>query len=73
MSDTTSAPVVPTSAPRLLRLRAVLERVPVSRSTWWAGVASGRYPAPIRLSTRTTAWLSSDIDALIESLAAARK
>lgn len=57
------------SAPQLLRLRKVLERIPVSRSTWWAGVASGRYPAGIKLSPRTTAWLSTDIDALIERLA----
>jgi len=51
----------------LWRLPAVLAKIPVSRSHWWAGVASGRYPAPVRLSTRCVAWRSSDIRALIAS------
>ena len=38
---------------------------PVSRSTWWAGVKSGRYPQPVKLSMRCTAWRVSDIRALI--------
>jgi prophage regulatory protein len=47
-----------------LRLPEVLERITVSKSTWWAGIKSGKYPKPVKLSTRTTAWLKSDIDAL---------
>lgn len=39
--------------------------VPVSRSTWWAGVKSGRFPAPVRLSKRITAWKVEDIRRLI--------
>ena len=31
--------------------------IPVSRSTWWAGVKSGRYPRPVKLGPRITAWL----------------
>ncbi len=45
--------------------------VPVGKSTWWAGVASGRYPAACRLGPRTTAWRVEDILALIESVAGA--
>ena len=42
--------------------------IPVSRSTWWAGVKSGRYPEPSRaLGERITAWHVDDIRALIES------
>ena len=41
---------------------------PVSKSTWWEGVASGRYPRPVRLSARTVAWNSTDIRDLIEKL-----
>jgi predicted DNA-binding transcriptional regulator AlpA len=52
----------------LYRLPQVLEIVPVSKSHWWAGVASGRYPAGIKLSKRVTVWKSSDIQALIVSL-----
>jgi prophage regulatory protein len=39
--------------------------IPVSKSTWWAGVKSGRYPRPVKLGPRTTAWRVSDIRALI--------
>lgn len=39
--------------------------IPVSRSTWWAGVKSGRYPTPIKLSPRVTVWRAIDIAALI--------
>jgi len=53
---------------RLLRLNQVLEKVPVSRSGWWAGVAAGNYPAPIKLSSRVTVWLEQDIDDFIDRL-----
>jgi prophage regulatory protein len=42
--------------------------IPVSRSTWWAGVKDGRFPTPVKLGPRTTAWRVSDIRAFIESL-----
>lgn len=48
-----------------LRLPAVLKLFPVSKSTWWAGVKSGRYPAGVKLSTRVTAWRAEDIAALV--------
>lgn len=42
--------------------------IPVSRSTWWNGVKSGRYPKPSRaLGERITAWHVDDIRALIQS------
>lgn len=40
-------------------------RYPVSRSTWWAGVKSGRYPKPVKLGPRITAWRVEDVRALI--------
>lgn len=40
--------------------------IPVGKSTWWAGVKSGRYPKPVKLSERITAWRVEDIRALIE-------
>jgi prophage regulatory protein len=52
----------------LLRLPQVLSLVPVSRSSWWQGCRDGRFPRPIRLGPRTTAWRARDILALIESL-----
>jgi len=42
--------------------------IPISNSSWWDGVARGRYPRPVKLSVRTTAWRVEDIRALIESM-----
>ncbi len=53
-----------------VRLRSILAPngpIPVGRSsTWWAGVKSGRFPQPVKLGPRTTAWKVEDIRALIE-------
>jgi prophage regulatory protein len=53
-----------------LRLPDVLYYFPVSKSTWWAGVKSRKYPAGIKLSVRVTAWRAEDIRALIQKGAA---
>jgi len=39
--------------------------IPVSKTSWWAGVKSGRYPKPIKLGERTTCWNVFDIRQLI--------
>ncbi|KUJ76302.1 hypothetical protein AVO45_13460 [Ruegeria marisrubri] len=52
----------------LLREKQILQPngpLPVSRSTWWAGVSSGRFPQPIKLGPRTTAWRVGDIRSLL--------
>lgn len=41
--------------------------IPVSKSTWWSGVKSGRFPKPVRISQRCTVWKVEDINKLIES------
>ena len=44
--------------------------VPVSKSPWWAGVKTGRYPQPIRtLGQRITVWRVEDIRTLIQNAA----
>ena len=43
--------------------------IPVGKSTWWAGVKSGRFPKPVKLGPRITAWRVEDIRALIEGAA----
>ena len=40
--------------------------IPVGKSTWWAGVKSGRFPKPVKLGPRTTAWRVEDIRRLCE-------
>jgi predicted DNA-binding transcriptional regulator AlpA len=53
-----------------LRLPAVLQVFPVSRSAWWAGVKTGKYPKSVKLGPRTTVWRTEDIFDLLESSAA---
>ncbi|MFZ5799416.1 MAG: helix-turn-helix transcriptional regulator [Desulfobulbaceae bacterium] len=39
--------------------------IPVSRSTWLAGVKSGRFPKSLKLGPRITVWRVEDIRSLI--------
>lgn len=41
--------------------------IPVCRTSWLNGVKSGKYPKPVKLGGRTTAWRVKDIDALVDS------
>lgn len=50
----------------LLRIKQVLQFVPVSRSAWWAGVRVGQFPKPMKLSERVTCWRAADIRRLVE-------
>jgi prophage regulatory protein len=43
--------------------------IPISKSSWWAGVKSGRYPSPIKLSARTTVWRAQEVYELINNSA----
>lgn len=54
---------------KFLRLTQVLEIIPVSRSSWWKGCKTGKYPKSIKLGARSTAWKSSEIQALINKVA----
>ena len=59
----------PSPANGFVRLTSILAPtgpIPVGRSTWWAGVKSGRFPKPVKLGPRTTAWKVEDIRDLIE-------
>ncbi len=65
MTDRSSLP-----ATGFVRLPAILGPagpIPVSKSTWWDGVRSGRYPQPVKLGPRITAWRVEDIRALIRN------
>ena len=53
-----------------LRLKQILAPhgpIPVSKSTWWAGVKDGRFPKPMKLGARVTVWRIDDINHLIEN------
>jgi prophage regulatory protein len=60
-------PERPTVLPEVgfMRIRQILAVYPIGRSTWWAGVKSGRFPRPVKLGPRTTAWRVEDIRRLL--------
>ena len=57
---------IPVNEWRLIRLPEVLAIVPVSKSTWWAGVKPGSYPPPIKLGPRLTCWRLKEVLELAE-------
>lgn len=52
----------------LLRIQEVLERLPISRSSLYAGMQTGLYPQPVRIGKRTVAWREEDIEACIAAM-----
>jgi predicted DNA-binding transcriptional regulator AlpA len=77
MQANPSAPACPLPSTGFLRLPQIIGNtrggppvaplIPVCASTWWAGVKSGRYPQPVKLSPRVTVWRVEDIRQLIAS------
>ncbi|MBW2187062.1 MAG: AlpA family phage regulatory protein [Deltaproteobacteria bacterium] len=55
---------------RFLRIKQLLEIVPLGKSTVWKLVAEGKFPQPIKLSERCTAWRESDIQQWMDKLSA---
>ena len=53
--------------PVLIRLRAVQLRVALPKSTLYALIRRGKFPRPIRLGRRCSAWLIADIDKWIDA------
>jgi len=51
-----------------LRVSNVAKKLDVSKSTIYRFVKKGLIPPPIRLSTGTSVWSVSDIDAFIEKM-----
>ena len=64
--------------PRLLRLKQIigdakaeppiLPIIPISKSSWWAGVKAGLYPEPLKIGPNTTVWREDEVRALVEDL-----
>jgi len=53
---------------RYLRLKSVLEIIPVSRSTWYLWIQRGIAPKPKKMSLRVAAWKIQDIRNLLEEI-----
>ena len=57
---------------RLLRLPQVLDRIPYKRSRFLDLVRQGVFPRPVKLGARAVAWPESQIDELVDRLAAGK-
>jgi len=53
-----------------LRLKQVLQIIPIGKTQWWKGVKEGRFPQAIKLGPRTTCWRINDIRNLVNELGA---
>ncbi len=65
----TKIQIAPETRVGFLRLPDILALIPVSRSTWWAGIKAGRFPKPVKLGPKITAWRTEDILAFIKNAA----
>ena len=61
--------ISPLTKEGFVRLPQVLAVIPVSKTQFWEGIKTGKYPSPIKLRPRTTAWRVEDIRGLIERFA----
>ena len=50
-----------------MRISDVLRYIPVSKTTWWNGVKSGRFPKAVKLGPGITTWKVEDIRELIKT------
>jgi predicted DNA-binding transcriptional regulator AlpA len=58
-------PILPPEG--FVRLPVVVKIMGVGKTTWWCGVREGRFPKPVKLGPKTSAWRVEDIRALITS------
>src|SRR5262245_18161814 len=62
---------IPDDGLALMRMSTILRIFPVTRSEWWARVREGRYPKPVRLGKRISAWRAWEIRELLRRVAVA--
>ena len=65
--------------PRFLRLKQIIGDpkaeppiqpiLPISKSSWWDGVKSGRFPKAIKIGANTTVWREDEIRSRVDELA----
>ena len=65
--------------PRFLRLKQIIGDpkaeppiqpiLPISKSSWWDGVKTGRFPKAIKIGANTTVWREDEIRSLVDELA----
>lgn len=71
MTRSTSPTPSATRGDRILRVREVLARISVSRSTLYKWMDEGRFPRHVQLGPRSIGWRESEIDEWLASRALA--
>jgi prophage regulatory protein len=61
-----------TSKRKFSRERQVTTRYSFSRATLWRLVKDRKFPQPIKLGPKTTAWVDAELDSYDETLIASR-
>jgi len=59
-----------------VRLKQILSPegpLPISRSGFWAGIKTGRFPRPRKISPRVTVWRAEDIHRLMNEIEAGER
>ncbi|MDL2259721.1 AlpA family phage regulatory protein [Deltaproteobacteria bacterium OttesenSCG-928-K17] len=51
------------------RLPQVLHVLGIGKTSFWEGIKTGRFPAPVKLGPRTAVWRVEDIRSLIRNVA----
>lgn len=51
-----------------VKLQQVLSVIPVSKSTWFRGITAGKYPKPVKIGARASAWRVGEIRSCIATL-----
>ena len=57
---------------RVVRLREVMTRTRLSRSTIYVMMAEGRFPRPVPLGDRSVGWIESELEDWLRDRIAAR-
>lgn len=58
---------------KLLRKEQVLKSIPIGATTLYDEIAKGRFPQPIKIGSRASAWIKSEIDAWLAQRVAQRR
>ena len=51
-----------------IRLNQVLKILPISKSAWYLGVSTGKFPSPTKLGPRTAVYRLCDIKEILKDL-----
>lgn len=48
--------------PKLIKLKEVIAKTSICRTSIYSKIAEGKFPKPVKLGARASAWLESEID-----------